>query len=169
MLDTARNFYPVPALYKMLDTMSSVKMNVFHWHVVDAQSWPLTSSTFPDLTRYGAYSYAETYSIHHVGQVVRYAGARGISVMLEVSFRRDTLSFRSQTLNTGWAASSTCPDIRRQSRTPTRSTLLATMLGLGLHTPLNLQPVKSNSVIITRFFSLSVSCMRLPFLPALRS
>ncbi|GAA5964192.1 hypothetical protein JCM8115_002822 [Rhodotorula mucilaginosa] len=92
MLDTARNFYPVPALYKMLDTMSSVKMNVFHWHVVDAQSWPLVSSTFPDLARYGAYSDAETYSIHDVGQVVKYAGARGISVMLELDMPGHTAS-----------------------------------------------------------------------------
>lgn len=98
MLDTARNFYPVPALYKMLDTMSSVKMNVFHWHVVEAQSWALASSTFPDLARYGAYSNAETYSLHDVGQVVKYAGARGISVMLEVGFRGNTLSLRSPTL-----------------------------------------------------------------------
>lgn len=160
MLDTARNFYPVPALYKMLDTMSSVKMNVFHWHVVDAQSWPLVSSTFPDLARYGAYSDAETYSIHDVGQVVKYAGARGISVMLEVSLRRDALSMRPETLNTDTSVSSTCPDTRRPSRTPTRSTLLATTLGLGPHTPLNLQPVKSHSVITTHCSSPSVSCTR---------
>ncbi|GAA5873098.1 hypothetical protein JCM3774_000341 [Rhodotorula dairenensis] len=92
MLDTSRNFYPLPTLLKILDTMSSVKMNVFHWHVVDAQSWPLQSSAFPDLARYGAYSAAEMYSLHDVQQVVKYAGERGISVLLELDVPGHTAS-----------------------------------------------------------------------------
>lgn len=84
LLDTSRTFYPLPALLQTLETMSSVKMNVFHWHIVDAQAWPLESATFPDLARSGAYSANETYSLDDVRQVVKYAGERGIAVLLEV-------------------------------------------------------------------------------------
>lgn len=84
MLDTARNFYPVDAIDRNLQAMSYAKLNVFHWHVVDSQAWPLESATFPDLARYGAYSQDETYSASDVRHVVRYAASLGISVMLEV-------------------------------------------------------------------------------------
>ncbi|GAA5980843.1 hypothetical protein JCM10908_003888 [Rhodotorula pacifica] len=92
MLDTSRNLYPLPDLLRTIDIMSSVKMNVLHWHVVDAQSWPLESATFPDLARYGAYSSTQTYTLHDVRQVVKYAGARGIAVLLELDVPGHTAS-----------------------------------------------------------------------------
>ncbi|GJN92203.1 hypothetical protein Rhopal_005233-T1 [Rhodotorula paludigena] len=41
--------------------MAIAKLNVFHWHIVDQQSWPLASPTFPDLAQLGAYSPEEVY------------------------------------------------------------------------------------------------------------
>lgn len=39
LLDTARHFYSVPVIEKVLDGMAMVKLNVFHWHIIDDQVW----------------------------------------------------------------------------------------------------------------------------------
>lgn len=49
LLDTARHFEPLPIIYTILDGMESNKLNVFHWHIVDDQSFPYQSQTFPGL------------------------------------------------------------------------------------------------------------------------
>ncbi|BGP36456.1 Glucosamine-6-phosphate isomerase (Glucosamine-6-phosphate deaminase) (GNPDA) (GlcN6P deaminase) [Rhodotorula kratochvilovae] len=92
MLDTSRNFYPVKDIIRTLDAMASVKLNVFHWHIVDQQSWPLVSPTFPDLAALGAYSNEEIYRPEDVKHVVAEAASLGISVMLEVDMPGHTAS-----------------------------------------------------------------------------
>ncbi|TNY19585.1 beta-hexosaminidase [Rhodotorula diobovata] len=84
MLDTSRNFYPVSDILRTLDTMASVKLNVFHWHIVDSQSWPLDLPTFPDLAQLGSYSRDEVYRLEAVKQVVDHAASLGIAVLLEI-------------------------------------------------------------------------------------
>ena len=49
-------------------------MSQFHWHVVDAQSFPLTIPAFPELSKNGAYSSQEVYSSEDVQDIVTYAG-----------------------------------------------------------------------------------------------
>lgn len=51
LLDTARNFLPVDVIKKQLDGMASTKLNVFHWHATDSQSFPLESERVPQLSR----------------------------------------------------------------------------------------------------------------------
>ncbi|GAA6056760.1 hypothetical protein JCM3770_006119 [Rhodotorula araucariae] len=92
MLDTSRNYYPVKDILRTLDTTASVKLNVFHWHIVDQQSWPLVSPTFPDLAGLGAYSRDEVYGLDDVKRVVDYAAGLGISVMLELDMPGHTAS-----------------------------------------------------------------------------
>ena len=53
--------------------MSLVKMSVFHWHVVDSQSFPLTIPGFEELAQKGAYSSKEIYTSSDVQGIVKYA------------------------------------------------------------------------------------------------
>ncbi|KAJ7258728.1 N-acetylhexosaminidase [Mycena haematopus] len=84
MLDTSRNFFPVADIKRTLDAMSWVKINMFHWHVVDSQSFPLSLPEFPELAQKGAYSASEVYSPADVQSIVSYAAARGIDVLMEI-------------------------------------------------------------------------------------
>ncbi|KAF7731940.1 hypothetical protein EC973_007771 [Apophysomyces ossiformis] len=92
MLDTARNFYPVKDILRTIDAMAFNKMNVFHWHVTDSQSWPLYFKSHPELSEKGAYSSREVYHPHDVRQIIRYAEARGVRVILELDMPAHTAS-----------------------------------------------------------------------------
>ncbi|KAJ1953308.1 Glucosamine-6-phosphate isomerase (Glucosamine-6-phosphate deaminase) (GNPDA) (GlcN6P deaminase), partial [Linderina pennispora] len=83
LLDTSRNYFPVKDILRTLDAMSYNKLNVFHWHIVDAQSWPVESKTFPQLTANGAYGPNMQYSYADVQNIIRYAKDRGIRVIPE--------------------------------------------------------------------------------------
>jgi hexosaminidase len=41
LIDTARHFLPVASIKSLIDSMPMNKLNVLHWHVVDAESFPL--------------------------------------------------------------------------------------------------------------------------------
>lgn len=43
MIDTARHFLPLQTILHALDGMAAMKMNVLHIHLVDAESWPVTT------------------------------------------------------------------------------------------------------------------------------
>lgn len=83
-LDTARNYYPVSDILRTLDAMSWVKINTFHWHITDSQSFPLEVAQYPELAINGAYSPQEVYTESDVQYIVAYAAARGIDVMMEI-------------------------------------------------------------------------------------
>ncbi|KAJ7904845.1 beta-hexosaminidase [Mycena leptocephala] len=84
MLDTSRNFFPVSDIKRTLDAMSWVKINMFHWHIVDSQSFPLSLPEFPELAQKGAYSASEIYSPADVQEIVSYAAAHGIDILMEI-------------------------------------------------------------------------------------
>src|SRR5690606_9977039 len=54
MMDVARNFQPKEQVLKVLDLMSSYKLNVLHFHLNDDEGWRLEIPSLPELTEVGA-------------------------------------------------------------------------------------------------------------------
>ncbi|SHF76207.1 hexosaminidase [Salegentibacter echinorum] len=54
MLDEARHFKGKEVVKQLLDEMSFLKMNTFHWHLTDDQGWRIEIKKYPKLTEIGA-------------------------------------------------------------------------------------------------------------------
>lgn len=54
MLDEARYFKGMEQVKLLLDEMAFLKMNVFHWHLVDDQGWRIEIKKYPKLTEIGS-------------------------------------------------------------------------------------------------------------------
>lgn len=81
MLDVSRHFEPVGTVERTLDGMAAAKLNVFHWHLSDDQSFRAESKKIPRLTEVA--SEGEFYTQDQLREVVAYARARGIRVVPE--------------------------------------------------------------------------------------
>lgn len=84
LLDCSRNFIPMRSIKTTLDAMAASKLNVFHWHVADSQSFPLEITRIPELQRFGAYTPEHVYSRTDTQNLIKYAKIRGIRVLVEL-------------------------------------------------------------------------------------
>jgi hexosaminidase len=84
LVDTARHYITVPMILHILDAMSYSRFNVMHWHMVDAQSWPLELPSLPDFARKGAFGPRAVYTQADVQLIIDHATSRGIRVLPEV-------------------------------------------------------------------------------------
>ena len=84
LLDTARHYIPIKTILMNLDAMAYNKFNVFHWHLVDDQSFPFESKYYPELMKNGAYSSKHVYTQNDIRFIIDYARMRGIRVIPEV-------------------------------------------------------------------------------------
>ena len=82
MIDVARHFQPIDVIKRNLDAMAAVKMNVFHWHLVDDQGWRIELKKHPKLTEMA--SDGNYYTQEEIKNIVKYAADRGILVVPEI-------------------------------------------------------------------------------------
>lgn len=55
MLDVSRHFFDKEKIKAVIDYMSEIKLNRFHWHLSDDQGWRLEIKKYPRLTEVGAW------------------------------------------------------------------------------------------------------------------
>lgn len=84
LVDTGRQFFPVERLKRVIDGMAASKLNTFHWHLTDSQSFPFDSAQFPEMARWGAYSGDQIYTPDDVKDLADYARIRGVRVLVEI-------------------------------------------------------------------------------------
>lgn len=100
MLDESRYFHGEEFVKQMLDQMALLKMNTFHWHLIDDAGWRIEIKKYPLLTEVGAFradSEIETwnsgktsgephggfYTQEHIKDIVAYAADRNITIVPE--------------------------------------------------------------------------------------
>ncbi|KAH8308772.1 hypothetical protein KR059_001492, partial [Drosophila kikkawai] len=84
MLDTSRHYFSVESIKRTIVAMGLSKLNRFHWHLTDAQSFPYISRHYPELAEHGAYSESETYTEQDVREVAEFAKIYGVQVIPEI-------------------------------------------------------------------------------------
>ena len=120
MLDVSRHFFPKEYILKTLDRMTMLKLNTFHFHLVDNEGWRIEIKKYPKLTEVGAWrvdqedklwdertpnpsnafanpatapkKYGGFYTQEDIKEIVAYATARGITVIPEIEMPAHAMS-----------------------------------------------------------------------------
>ncbi len=99
-LDCSRQFHSVQQIKRLLNYMALFKLNRFHWHLSDNESWRLEVNSFPNLAKQSSFRgyheiippvygsgynrYGGYYSANDVKDIVQYAKKLNIEVMPEI-------------------------------------------------------------------------------------
>lgn len=101
MLDESRHFHGMQTVKDLLDEMARLKMNTFHWHLVDDPGWRIEIEKYPDLTAKGSkrdFDHMDAtpeewdafhperayYTQDEIREIIRYADERGIRIIPEI-------------------------------------------------------------------------------------
>ncbi|WP_426484534.1 beta-N-acetylhexosaminidase [Flavobacterium sp. 2] len=82
MIDASRHFQPVDVIKRNIDGLAAMKMNVFHWHLVDDQGWRIEMKKHPKLIEVA--SDGLYYTQEEIKNIVKYADERGILIVPEI-------------------------------------------------------------------------------------
>ena len=100
MLDESRYFHGEDFVKQLLDQMALLKMNTFHWHLIDDAGWRVEIKKYPLLTEVGAFRkdseigtwksgktsgepHGGFYTQEQIKDIVTYAAARNINIVPE--------------------------------------------------------------------------------------
>jgi hexosaminidase len=100
MLDESRYFHGEEFVKQMLDQMALLKMNTFHWHLIDDAGWRVEIKKYPLLTEVGAFRadseigtwksgktagepHGGFYTQEQIKNIVAYASDRNITIVPE--------------------------------------------------------------------------------------
>lgn len=84
LIDTGRQFFALEELKRVIDGMAASKLNTFHWHLTDSQSFPFESNVFPEMARWGAFGGDQVYTPDDIRELSDYANVRGIRTLVEI-------------------------------------------------------------------------------------
>lgn len=102
MLDEGRYFKGKEVVFDLLDNMSELKMNVFHWGLTNDQGWRIEIKKYPELTKTGAYRdsseinnfnsnlfdgkmHGGFYTQDEIKEIIDYATQRHIMIVPEIN------------------------------------------------------------------------------------
>jgi hexosaminidase len=91
-LDVARQWFSVRDIKRMIDAAAYNKMNRFHLHVTDSQSWPLEIPSLPDLAAKGAFRPDLVYTVDDFRDIQRHAAIQGVELITEIDMPGHTSS-----------------------------------------------------------------------------
>jgi len=85
-VDTSRNFQSKEVLMRIVDGMAHSKLNVFHWHMTDTNSFPfeLKDPDIAIINQYGAYNALSIYDQAWIKTFIEYATKRGVRIVPEL-------------------------------------------------------------------------------------
>ncbi len=91
MLDASRHFQSVHFIKRVLDVMALLKLNTFHWHLVDDEGWRIESKKYPKLNLVGSYLDSLNarerngyYKANEIREVIQYAKKLYIKIIPEI-------------------------------------------------------------------------------------
>eukprot|EP00936_MAST-01D_sp_MAST-1D-sp1_P001421 g1421.t1 len=120
LVDTSRQYLSVPTLQSIIDSLSLAKMNVLHWHITDATSFPiqLTTGNAAKLSQYGKYSDSSIYTQANVKSLVQYGYQRGVRILPEIDTPGHSYSWgkaqKAEPSNTGLKGLMECDNMTSQ-------------------------------------------------------
>ncbi|KAK7184653.1 hypothetical protein DPSP01_000380 [Paraphaeosphaeria sporulosa] len=91
-LDVSRNYFSVKDIERTIDAVAYNKMNRFHLHITDAQSWPLEIPALPELSAKGAYRPDLVYTTDDFANLQYYASIQGVELITEIDMPGHTSS-----------------------------------------------------------------------------